>query len=70
MLALMNTRINKISEMLREHKIDYVDILMKVPRETRETMGSVVNLLKLIFYPLDKKSSSQSSQVLPPFSKR
>lgn len=62
-LALMNARINKIAEVLRENKIDYVDILMKVPRETRETIGSVVNLLKLIFYPLDQKVAVKALQV-------
>jgi DNA helicase-2/ATP-dependent DNA helicase PcrA len=40
-----------------------VDILMKVPRETRETIGSVVNLLKLIFYPLDQKVAVKALQV-------
>ena len=62
-LALMNTRVNKIAEALRENKIDYVDILMKVPRETRETIGTVVNLLKLIFYPLDLKVAEKALQV-------
>ena len=62
-LALMNARVNKIAEVLRGNKIDYVDILMKVPRETRETIGSVVNLLKLIFYPLDQKVAVKAFQV-------
>jgi DNA helicase-2/ATP-dependent DNA helicase PcrA len=62
-LALMNTRVNKIAEMLKTNKVDYVDILMKVPRETRETIGTVVNLLKVIFYPLDLKMADKAFQV-------
>ncbi len=59
-LALINARVNTIAETLKTNKIDYVDILMKVPRETRETIGTVVNLLKLIFYPLDLKVADKA----------
>ena len=62
-LAMMNVRVNKIAEVLKANNLDYVDILMKVPRETRETIGSVVNLLKLIFYPLDQKVADKALQV-------
>ena len=62
-LALVNARINKIAGALRDNKIDYVDILMKVPRETRETIGTVLNLLKLVFYPLDQKMAEKALQV-------
>ena len=62
-LALVNARVNKIAETLKANKIDYVDILMKVPRETRETIGTLVNLLKLIYYPLDKKVAVKALQV-------
>ncbi len=62
-LALVNARINKIAGAFRDNKIDYVDILMKVPRETRETIGTVVNLLKLVFYPLDQKMALKALQV-------
>lgn len=62
-LALVNARVNKIAETLKSNKIDYVDILMKVPRETRETIGTVVNLLKLVFYPLDLKVANKALQV-------
>ena len=62
-LAMMNVRVNKIAEVLKANKVDYVDILMKVPRETRETIGSVVNLLKLIYYPLDQKVANKALQV-------
>ncbi len=62
-LALVNARINKIAGAFRDNKIDYIDILMKVPRETRETIGTVVNLLKLVFYPLDQKMALKALQV-------
>jgi DNA helicase-2/ATP-dependent DNA helicase PcrA len=62
-LALVNARVNKVAEILKANKIDYVDILMKVPRETRETIGTVVNLLKVIFYPLDLKVANKALQV-------
>lgn len=62
-LSMMNVRVNKIAETLKANKIDYVDILMKVPRETRETIGTVVNLLKIIYYPQDLKVASKALQV-------
>lgn len=63
MLALVNARVNKIAETLKANKIDYVDALMRVPRETRETIGTLVNLLKLVYYPLDKKVAVKALQV-------
>jgi len=62
-LASINARVNKIAETLKTNKIDYVDILMNVPGVTRETIGTVTHLLKLVFYPLDQKMAYKSLKV-------
>jgi len=62
-LAYFNKRINSIAEELKKNHIDFVDILMKVPRETQETIGKLVNLLKLIYYPHDLKVAEKALQV-------
>lgn len=62
-LALINARINKIAETLKANKVEYVDILMKVARETRETIGTIVNLLKMVYHPLDQKMTNKALQV-------
>ena len=62
-LASLNSRVSDIANVFKVHKIDYVDVLMNVPRETQETIGSVVNLLKLIFYPLDQKVAARAIRV-------
>ena len=63
MLAMMNARVNKIAKVLKDSKIEFIDILMKVPRETQETIGTVLNLLKLIYHPLDQKVAEKALQV-------
>ena len=62
-LAMMNARVNKIAKVLKDSKIEFIDILMKVPRETQETIGTVLNLLKLIYHPLDQKVAEKALQV-------
>lgn len=59
-LALVNARVNKIAKVLKDNKIEFVDVLMKVPRETQETIGTLVNLLKLIYHPLDQKVAEKA----------
>lgn len=62
-LALMNTRIKSIADALTKNHLEYVDVLMDTHRETRVTIGSIVNLMKLIYYPLDQKMAEKSLQV-------
>ncbi len=59
-LALVNARVNKIAKVLKDSKIEFVDVLMKVPRETQETIGTLVNLIKLIYHPLDQKVAEKA----------
>lgn len=62
-MASINKRVSTIADALKKNKIEFIDVLMNVPRETQETIGTIVNLMKLIYHPLDQKMAAKSLQV-------
>ncbi len=62
-LASVNLRVNKIAEALKANKIDYVDVLMNVQGATREAIGTITHLIKLVYYPLDLKMIQKAFMV-------